>query len=263
MRPRVMSMGPTDPVNPYQPPKAELDVVARVPVLPASIEDAIAGRYDFRVADVMGDAWQLTKGFKASFWGAAVIVGIVYLVVQTIFAVVLGMFITERPNALVRSVFNGIVGALMTPMMMGLQMMCVRRALGAPVSFATAFSYFSRAGTALVGGVLVLLLTYAGLALLVIPGIYLGTAYLLTTQLIGDQEMSAWQAMETSRKAITHRWLRVLGLWLLVGLLTGLSALGLLVPLVWTLPWAMMVTGVLYRRIFYASSMPTGLAVSA
>ena len=62
--------------------------------------------------------------------------------------------------------------------------------------------------------------------------------------------------METSRRAITHRWWSVLGLGLLVGLLMGVSALGLLIPLIWTFPWAMMTTAVLYKRIFYAPRRP-------
>jgi len=63
--------------------------------------------------------------------------------------------------------------------------------------------------------------------------------------------------METSRKSVTHRWWKVLGLSLVVGILTGVSALGLLIPLIWTIPWMMMTLAVLYRRIFYAVENPT------
>ena len=52
----------------------------------------------------------------------------------------------------------------------------------------------------------------------------------------------------------------MLGLGLLVGLLTAVSALGLLIPLIWTIPWAMMTIGVLYRRIFYAPPAPAPVA---
>jgi hypothetical protein len=70
--------------------------------------------------------------------------------------------------------------------------------------------------------------------------------------------------MTTSRQAIRHKWWRVFGLGLLVALLTGVSALGLLIPLIWTIPWAMMTTGVLYRRIFYApvrAEIPTSVPI--
>jgi hypothetical protein len=240
-------------MNPYEAPRAQPDAPVTAGLSP-SLQDAIAGRYEFSVGEVMSEAWDLIKGMKASFWGAAVVIGIIYVVFETIAAIALGLFLTNDANLLVRQTFNAVIGALMTPLTMGLQMMCVRRALGLPVSFGTAFKYLSRGGTALAGAVLVLILSGLGLLLLVLPGIYLIVGYLLTTQLICDAKLPAWTAMETSRKAITRKWWRVLELMLGVAILTGLSALGLLIPLIWTIPWAMMTTAVLYRRIFYAQA---------
>jgi hypothetical protein len=254
-------MLPSEPKNPYEAPRAELDAAAPTSGLSQSLQDAIAGRYDFTIGEVMDEAWRLVKGMKASFWGAAIVVGVIYVAFDLIVGLIAGMF-TETPNWLVKQAFRAVVGVLMTPFTMGLQMMCVRRAMGMPISFGTAFSYFPRAGTALVGALLVLFLTYLGMALLVIPGVYLFTAYMLTTPLICDAELSAWNAMETSRKAITHRWWRVFGLSLVVALLAGLSALGLLIPLIWTIPWAMMTTAVLYRRIFHAHAPPPAAAAA-
>jgi hypothetical protein len=244
------------PTNPYAPPRAELDAPADAGLSP-NLAAAVEGRYDFTVGDVMDEAWRLVKGMKATFWGAAVVVGLIYLVVDVVGGILVSRFVTAEPNVAVKQVFNSIEGAVMTPFTMGLQMMCVRRALGQPISFSTAFSYFPRAGTALAGAFLVLLVTGLGTLALIIPGIYLVIAYDLVTQLICDQNLSASDAMETSRKAITHRWWGVFGLGLVVALLTGLSALGLLIPLIWTLPWSMMTTAVLYRRMFYAASEPT------
>ena len=247
-------MAPDEPVNPYAPPSAELDI-ARPPMQTGSLENAIQGRYDFTVGDVMDEAWALVKGMKASFWGAAIVLGLISWVVDTIgnlaFAAVLG-----KENAIATAVASVILRAMMTPLWMGLYMMCVRRALGAPISFSTAFAYFNRSGVVITGALLVTLLTYLGIAALIIPGIYLGVGYSLWLQLACDQELPAWQAMETSRKAIHHKWWSVFGLTLLVGLLTGISALLLFIPLIWTLPWFFMVYGVLYRRIFFAGPPP-------
>ena len=131
---------------------------------------------------------------------------------------------------------------------------------GAPISFGTAFSYYAKSLPALGCALLVLLLTVAGLFALVLPGLYLSIAYSFAIQLVCDQGLSPWQAMQISRRAVKHRWWNVLGLGLLVGLLTAVSALGLLIPLIWTIPWAMMTIGVLYRRIFYAPPAPTPVA---
>jgi uncharacterized membrane protein len=248
-------MGPIEPVNPYEPPKAELDAAPASGQL-ASLENAVAGRYHFQVGEVMSEAWGLVKGMKASFWGAAIVIGIIYLVFDALTGVVVGQVLHVPPEGVAgqiyKAVFNMIVGGLLAPLTLGLEMMCVRRALGQPISFATAFAYFSKIGTILAGAFIALLLTCLGFVVLIIPGIYLSIAYQMTYKLIGDQPISAWAAVETSRKAIHHQWWGVLGLNLVVGLLTTLSALGLLIPLIWTFPWAMMTTGVLYKRIFYA-----------
>ena len=248
-------MEPTAPNNPYAPPSAELDV-AKSSTQTANLENAVEGRYDFRVGEVMDEAWALVKGMKASFWGAAVVIGIIYMVVAMVCGVIFGLVFGATDNAAVKQLLNQVVAVLMTPFTMGLQMMCVRRALGAPISFSTAFSYFPRTGTALVGAFLVLVMSCLGTALLIIPGIYLAVAYELTTQLICDQELSAWRAMETSSRAIHHKWWSVFGLMLVVGLMTGISALLLLIPLIWTIPWAMMTSAVLYRKIFFSAGPP-------
>src|SRR4051794_7216575 len=164
-------MGPSDGPNPYEPPRAELDAAPATGALSPSLQDAIAGRYDFNVSDVMDEAWRLAKGMRASFWGAAVVVALIYLVVGSIASMLLTVFFKGPPGTIVRQLANGVVGALMTPFTMGLQMMCVRRALGAPISFATAFSFFPRAGTALAGALGVLICSYLGGLALIFPGI--------------------------------------------------------------------------------------------
>ena len=81
---------------------------------------------------------------------------------------------------------------------------------------------------------------------------YLAVAYGMTIPLIAFNEIGAWRAMEISRRAVTHRWFRVFGLNLAVAFLVLLSALPFGIGLIWTMPWAMLVLGVLYRRMFGA-----------
>ncbi len=246
-------MGPDERLNPYQAPR-EAPPAAPAAGLSPNLEDAIAGRYQFTIGEVMGEAWRLVKGMKGTFWGAMIVIGIIWMVTNAMAGLAVGMVLTGRTADVVKQIVGGIIAVLMAPLTIGMQMMCVRRALGLPIEIGTAFSYLHRGGVAIVGSLLVMLLGYLGLALLIIPGVYLFVAYSLTTQLIADPELGAWRAMETSRKAITHRWFGVFGLSLVVGILTTLSALALFIPLIWTIPWSMMATGVLYRRIFYANA---------
>jgi len=204
----------------------------------------VAGRYDFDIGQVMREAWELTRGMKASFWGAAIILYGILLV----FAIIAGMVAGE--NLPLRVLTNVAFGTISPVLFIGIILMGIRRAAGLPINFSTAFGCFDRAVPVFIAGLLTTLLTYLGLILLVIPGIYLVIAYCMTMPLIADRRLSPWEAMETSRKAITKRWFQYFGLLLVVGLLVGLSALPLGIGLIWTAPWGMNVIGVVYRRTF-------------
>jgi hypothetical protein len=240
------AMTTSDERNPYQPPRAPLNAERPIESSGGSFDDAIAGRYDFRIGEVMGEAWGLVNGFKGSFWAASIVVYALLLAVMFAWRAVFG----DGPNFLVRLLVQLVLTALWMPLAVGLIGMAVRRAAGQPVKFSMAFSYLDRAPVFIVAGFLTTALTYVGLILLVIPGIYLSVAWGLTLPLLAFSQLRPWDAMEASRKAITHHWWRVFFLYMAVGILTGLSALALLIPLIWTAPWALLVLGVLYRRMF-------------
>jgi hypothetical protein len=151
-------------------------------------------------------------------------------------------------------IVNGLAGVILSPLFVGLIAIAVRRACGMPVSFSMVFGYIRRAPVLIGAALLVTLLTYLGLLLLLLPGIYLSLAYGMTLPLLAFHDLGIWRAMETSRRAITHHWFGFFGLYLLMGILVVLSALLLLIPLIWTLPWAVLVVGVVYRRMFGAPS---------
>lgn len=232
------------PNNPYEAPKADVNAQAVDSGPSGSLEDALAGRYDFDIGQVMREAWELTRGMKASFWGAAIIV----YVILVVFALIAGGMAGK--SLPLRFLTNVAFGTVSPVLFIGIIMMGVRRAAGLPISFSTAFSCFDRAVPVFLAGLLTTVLTYIGIILLIIPGIYLAIAYCMTMPLIADRRLPPWQAMETSRKAITKRWFPYFGLLLVVGLLVGLSALPLGIGLIWTAPWAINVIGVVYRRTF-------------
>jgi hypothetical protein len=217
---------------------------------PGSIESAVAGRYDFDIGDVMSEAWRLVKGFKGTFWAASILIYVMALVSAFIWGRISIAIFGGQRNGIGPAIFNGLIGTFMMPLFAGVTAMVVKRAAGMPVSFSTAFAYLGKVPVLAAGGLLTTLMTYVGFALLIIPGFYLAVAYVMTMPLIALNNVGAWEAMEISRKAVGHRWFRVLGLNLAVGFLVMLSALPLGIPLIWTIPWAALVIGVLYRRIF-------------
>ncbi|HET7133802.1 MAG TPA: hypothetical protein VFJ95_16220, partial [Gammaproteobacteria bacterium] len=154
-----------------------------------------------------------------------------------------------EPPLLLDSFASSLVETLLAPLFAGLTAMAVRRACGLPVSPLMGFVYLSKASVLIGAALLTTLLTYAGLVLLVLPGIYLSVAYTMTMPLLAFHDVRAWTAMEASRKSITHKWVSVFALLLLTGVITGVSAVAL-IPLIWTIPWLVLVIGVLYRKMF-------------
>ncbi|MEZ4291022.1 MAG: hypothetical protein R3E53_11035 [Myxococcota bacterium] len=75
--------------------------------------------------------------------------------------------------------------------------------------------------------------------LLIVPGVYLAIAYQMAMPLVIERGLGLWDALETSRKAITHCWFRYL-LVLLVAV-AGLGAELLDRPFgigaIWALPF--------------------------
>ena len=89
-----------------------------------------------------------------------------------------------------------------------------------------------------------------GFLLLILPGIYLMVAYSMAMPLVVEKNMSPWQALETSRKAISKRWFSYLFLGILFSIIAGLSVLTLGLAFIWTVPLMMIAYGVLYRNMF-------------
>jgi hypothetical protein len=230
--------------NPYEAPKADVNTQVFAPGPSGSVDDAVAGRYDFEIGQVMSEAWDLTRGMKASFWGAGIVV----------YAIILGFALAAAAvsgkSIVLRGITNIAAGAISPALMMGIILMGIRRAAGLPISASTAFSCFDRAVTAIVAGFLTTVLTYVGLILLIIPGLYLAIGYMMTIPLIADRRFSPWQAMETSRRAVGKRWFKLFGLLIAMGLVIFASAIPLGIGLIWTAPWSVNVFGVTYRRMF-------------
>ena len=67
-----------------------------------------------------------------------------------------------------------------------------------------------------------------------------------------EKDMSAWQALEVSRKAVTHIWFRATGFLLLIMLLLTLGMIPLGIPLIWILPWVSLAFALVYFKLFGA-----------
>ena len=98
--------------------------------------------------------------------------------------------------------------------------------------------------------VLMAALIIAGFFLLVLPGIYLSVAYSFAPFLIVEKNMGVWEALETSRKAITAYWWRYFGLMIVALILIVIGSIPLLIGLFWLLPIVAIATGEVFAKTF-------------
>jgi len=261
--------------NPYSAPKSDLELDKTQGDVP-SISEALSRGYDFSIGEVLSEAWGKINGCKGSIIGAGLVAYGLMLLVGFALGLVIGILavFTKSPELLM--VFNLLVNIVSTvlayPLFAGVFLIGIRRAGGYPVRFNMVFACLNQAVPLLLTALLMNLVIYVPIGLLLglaylIGGfsgglfmltgllamvyvIYIGISYSLALPLVFERGLSPWQALETSRKAISQRWFKVFGLVLLVWLLMTLSAIPLMIGLIWTIPLMIVVFGVLYRTIF-------------
>lgn len=221
--------------NPYQTPQSNL-------------QEQQPGEYslnpDWTIEGVLKEAWDLISGFKATIWGAFLI----YLGVTI--AVTIPFEFLGKDSAIMGFISQIVIGLVTYPLYAGLTILAIRRSIGAPTNAFMVFDFYSKIVPIFLLYVLMVILIMVGFVLLVLPGIYLMISYSLAIPLLVEKNMRLWDALETSRKMITKRWFSVFGLYLVVLIIMVISVLPLGIGLIWTLPLALVVPGIIYRNMF-------------
>lgn len=100
-----------------------------------------------------------------------------------------------------------------------------------------------------------------GLALLIIPGIYLAVGYLFASCLVIDRRLDFWPAMELSRRTVNPLWFGIFTFMLLLAVINLLGALLLGLGLLVTVPLTYCALTAAYADLFgfqsdYAQEVP-------
>ena len=223
-----------------------------------NVEDAIAGNIQVNMLDTLGEAWRILKGFKLKCHIATVIWFLVYLAAALInIPIIFGLTAlgADGTSAVILSSILQLLAIVATmPMIAGIAIMGIRHSQGKSVSPGSIFNYFHRIPGTLLWYLLMTLMVIIGYALLIIPGIYLSFAYMFSLPLMIEKNMGAWEAMETSRKAVTKMWFRFSGFILLITLLLALGSIPLGIPLIWIVPWTSLAYSLVYFKLFGAEA---------
>jgi uncharacterized membrane protein len=186
---------------------------------------------------------------QRAFWGGALVMLFTLIIAGWVLDFV--FHITPLQGGVLSQLIAPIViTAVVYAFLTGIVMQGVHRAFDLPVTFSHTFGCLDVATPVIVAAVLSTILINIGFMLLIIPDVYLSVVYLLVAPLIADKKLQPWQAMEASRKAITHRWFNVFFLLLAMSLIIFASMLPLFIGLNWAYPMSEVLIGILYREIF-------------
>ena len=249
--------GKSDSENPFAPPQAELKhpEAGTLTHGERSLEDAMAGNWSITPSELFKQAWELKDGAKALCIGAVVISGFAG-------AISLGLSseVTRHGTEIESLLTHIMILSVNAPLWAGMWRIVVKRAAGGNPHFAEMFGQFGKVVPLCIGSLILLVATYVGFALLILPGIYVAIAGALTIPLISERGLAPMDAFKTSLKAIRSHFFDVLTLYFLTGLvvLGGVLALG--IGLIWALPTVLILGGVLALGIIWA--LPTVLIVS-
>ena len=216
-----------------------------------SLEGGIAGNYNFSIGDVISEAWAKTNGAKGTFWLALLFMSLAAIAVNIPSNIADGI-LAQGP--ILSQITNVMLNMVLLP---GLLMIGVKIATRQPTRAVEVFAYGGKFLPLLITAILLHIMLIIGFILAIFPAIYLVFAYYFASLLVVDKNLGAWEALEASRKAVTHHWFKFFGLVLVLLLINMISMLAIGLGLIWTIPMSFIAIGILYNKIFgFSNAIP-------
>lgn len=242
----------------YNAPKSELTTDSLNSGQWGSLESGLAGNYQLRPIEIMGEAWDTLKGLKTPVLLGVLMVFAVSIIVGVLSAS-LGLSASpfDEPQAIPTGSQVGtemllqLISTFITvPMGAGIFIMSLKHATGGTATASETLAYFGKALPMLGLVILAYILIAIGFLLLILPGIYLGVCFYMAIPLMADKNLGIVEALKASRQATHHKFFPMLGLVLLCTLIVILGALALGIGLIWAIPMASLMMAIAYRNMF-------------
>lgn len=213
-----------------------------------SLEKGIAGDYELSIGGIFSGARSKLNGNKGTAWAAVALMAVAMIVIQFATTFIIGLL----PLPVVASgvLLQVVITVLTAPISVGVGLVGIKLAADAKTSGMSIFNHFGSMVKLFLLTLLMYLMIGLGFVLLILPGIYLSIAYMFAAVLMVEKNLGIWEAMEASRKSVTHKWFTIFFTWLLLGLLVAISAIPLLIGLIWTVPLLLLAYGVVYKTLF-------------
>ena len=233
----------------YKAPEAPLTNSSVAPCDYGSLETALSGNYELRPIETVKEAWAGLKGFKTTFWLAGLVYMAIYIAVSLVLGV-MSVLAADSSFAIIAVIAEQLLSMLIfAPLGAGAYMLAIKFSVGSRIEVNELFKYFHKTTPLFLMNLLMYATVIIGFILLIVPGIYLLVAYSFAIPLMVEKNMGPWEALNTSRKIITHKWFHMLGFGFVMMGVSILGFLALLVGLLWALPLCTFAVAYLYRDI--------------
>jgi len=217
--------------------------------------------------DSINLAWNLVKSDFGTWVPTILIFGIVmyaitlplnfgmtYLIYGNVFGPP-----TPSITSFATSLLIGLIpGFFVNVLSAGVLMMGLKVARGEPIGIGDMFGGFRRMGSIMIATFITTILTYIGIVLLIVPGLFVVGSMAFVPLLILDRNLSIADAITTSFNALKQHALAMFGLIFVAGFLSVLGACLCGFGALFTAPIYMVVLGLTYNNFFPPAGMAPG-----
>jgi hypothetical protein len=226
-----------------------------------SLEKAEKGDYQLDTFAILKEAWQKTKTTKQPILVGLLTIFSLGFIITVLFTNAFGGTEQILENQQHTAFLNLLLTIVVWPFLAGVEMMGIYHSVGIKTKSAMIFSFLKRGSWVVITALLVSTLISIGLALFVVPGIFLAVVTSLAVPLVVEKKLTPLKALWLSLKALTFQWFKIFTLYFLMSLILIVSllpfaanpgpaiALPILV-LIYLAPFFYNVKGILYREIF-------------
>lgn len=191
--------------------------------------DVINRGYIVDIGGCLSRAWQL---LQSDFWPIVGVNALIWLLVWASSGTAVGLI-------------------LIGPLMAGIYWYSLKRIRRQAADLQDAFGGFTIDFiNTMLAGIITGLLISLGLALCLVPGIFLWVAWAVALPLVIDKRLQFWDAMEVSRKVVTEHWWGWFGLGLVTFLINLVGFLFCVIGLFFTLPLTTLAWMYAYEDVF-------------
>lgn len=214
------------------------------------IENNLKGAYEFNIQSVLKQGWKNTLGSLNTFVPMLFVLLGILLGLALVYVKTQGMESAEQINYESINMFDLVVRVLLAPLFAALMMHGVKVQLNQTRRVSDLFEYFPQMLALCLSSIIISLMTLVGMALFLIPGMYVVMSTGFAMMLVADKKLTPFKAIALSMTMVNRYLVKFIGLYLLllIFFIAGLLTYG--IGLILFLPFYYNVKGILYVELF-------------